>query len=48
LPFISYVALRVVEDIDDVIGDLRGLLLRREDLIAQRKALVDEFKKPIG
>lgn len=43
LPFAAYVALRVFEDIDDVIGDLRALAANREHLIAKRRAIRDEI-----
>ncbi len=43
LPFIAYVALRVFEDIDDIIGDLRAMVTKREHLIARWKALRDEI-----
>ena len=43
LPFVAYVALRVFEDIDDIIGDLRALVTNREHLIARQKALRDEI-----
>ncbi|HEV7238532.1 MAG TPA: lysophospholipid acyltransferase family protein [Thermoanaerobaculia bacterium] len=42
LPFTAYVALRVFEDIDDIIGDLRGLVANREQLLAKRQAIRDE------
>jgi hypothetical protein len=43
LPFTAYVALRVFEDIDDIIGDLRGLVANREQLLAKRQAIRDEI-----
>lgn len=49
LPFIAYVALIVMEEIDDIIGDLRALAYRMfrrygyERLVAQRKAIRDEI-----
>lgn len=43
LPMVAYVALRVSEDIDDVIGDLRALLSPRETLLAQRRAIKNEM-----
>jgi glycerol-3-phosphate O-acyltransferase/dihydroxyacetone phosphate acyltransferase len=43
LPFVAYVALRVFEDIDDVVGDLRALVTNREHLIAKRRAIRDEI-----
>jgi hypothetical protein len=43
LPVFAYVALRVSEDVDDVIGDLRGLLHRRGDLLRKRKAIIEEM-----
>ena len=42
LPFIAYIALRVFEDMDDIIGDLRALVANREQLIAKRRAIRDE------
>jgi hypothetical protein len=49
LPFVSYAALRVFEDLDDLIGDVRALvhrLLRRRGYIAlleQRRAIKREI-----
>jgi glycerol-3-phosphate O-acyltransferase/dihydroxyacetone phosphate acyltransferase len=43
LPVISYIALRIVEDIDDVIGDVRGMFAPRRSLLAKRKAIVNEI-----
>ena len=43
LPFVGYVALRVFEDIDDIIGDLRGLIANREELLAKRRAIREEI-----
>ena len=43
LPFVAYVALLVFEDIDDVIGDVRGLVADREQLLAKRRAIQDEI-----
>ena len=43
LPFVGYVALRVFEDIDDIIGDLRGLVANREELLAKRRAIREEI-----
>lgn len=43
LPFVAYLALRVFEDIDDIIGDLRGLITNREQLLAKRQAIRDEI-----
>jgi glycerol-3-phosphate O-acyltransferase / dihydroxyacetone phosphate acyltransferase len=43
LPLVAYVALRVFEDIDDIIGDIRGLLYPRAHLVAQRRAILAEF-----
>lgn len=49
LPILGYVALIVVEDIDDIIGDLRALAYRvfrrygYEKLVAQRRAIRDEI-----
>ncbi|HEX6094745.1 MAG TPA: lysophospholipid acyltransferase family protein [Thermoanaerobaculia bacterium] len=43
LPFVAYVALRVFEDIDRIVGDLRGLVVDREGLLAQRRAIRDEI-----
>ena len=43
LPFVAYLALRVFEDMDDIIGDLRGLITNREQLLAKRQAIRDEI-----
>lgn len=43
MPVVAYVALRVFEDIDDIVGDVRGLLYPREHLVAQRRAILTEF-----
>jgi fatty acid desaturase len=43
LPFVAYLALRVFEDIDDIIGDLRGLITNREQLLAKRQGIRDEI-----
>ena len=43
LPLVAYIALRVFEDIDDVIGDLRALFANREQLLAKRRAIRDEI-----
>jgi glycerol-3-phosphate O-acyltransferase / dihydroxyacetone phosphate acyltransferase len=43
LPFVAYVALRVFEDMDRIVGDLRGLVVNREGLLAQRRAIRDEI-----
>jgi len=43
LPFVAYAALRVFEDIDDIIGDLRGLFTDRGHLLAERRAIRDEM-----
>jgi glycerol-3-phosphate O-acyltransferase / dihydroxyacetone phosphate acyltransferase len=43
LPVMAYIALRVFEDVDDVIGDLRGLLHRRGHLLKKRKAIIGEM-----
>ncbi|MGZ5440251.1 MAG: lysophospholipid acyltransferase family protein [Thermoanaerobaculia bacterium] len=43
LPFVGYVALRVFEDIDDIIGDVRGLVANREQLLAKRRAIREEI-----
>jgi glycerol-3-phosphate O-acyltransferase / dihydroxyacetone phosphate acyltransferase len=51
LPFVAYVALRVFEDMDDITGDLRGLVADREQLLAKRRAILDEMvavEKEIG
>lgn len=51
LPFVAYVALRVFEDMDDIIGDLRGLVADREKLLAKRRAILYEMiavEKEIG
>ena len=43
LPFLAYLALRVFEDIDDVIGDVRALFSPRQALLARRRAIKDEM-----
>lgn len=49
LPFLAYLALRVFEDIDDVIGDLRAVrhrMFRKKghaQLVSQREAIRDEL-----
>ncbi len=43
LPFVGYVALRVFEDVDDIIGDVRGLVANREQLLAKRRAIREEI-----
>ena len=43
LPFVAYVSLLIVEDIDDVIGDVRGLVSARTSLLAKRRAIVNEI-----
>jgi glycerol-3-phosphate O-acyltransferase / dihydroxyacetone phosphate acyltransferase len=49
LPFLAYLALRVFEDIDDVIGDLRAVrhrMFRKSgyaSLVSQREAIRDEM-----
>lgn len=43
LPFVAYLALRVFEDMDDIVGDLRGLITNREQLLAKRQAIRDEI-----
>lgn len=43
LPLLGYVALRVFEDIDDIIGDVRALFSPREALLAQRRAIKEEM-----
>jgi glycerol-3-phosphate O-acyltransferase / dihydroxyacetone phosphate acyltransferase len=43
LPFVAYLALRVFEDIDRVIGDVRGLVTDREQLLAKRRAIREEI-----
>ncbi len=41
MPVLAYVALRVSEDIDDVVGDLRGML-RGSRFVARRDAIREE------
>ena len=45
LPFLAYLALRVFEDLDEVLADARALMRRddRERLLKQREAIRDEF-----
>jgi 1-acyl-sn-glycerol-3-phosphate acyltransferase len=43
LPFIAYITLRVFEEIDDIIGDVRGLLYPRKHLVVQRRAILAEL-----
>ena len=49
LPFVSYAALRVIEEIDDIIGDLRAIahrMFRRyghAQLVAERRRIVEEI-----
>jgi hypothetical protein len=43
LPVIAYVALRVFEDLEDIAGDVRALLHPREQLVAQRRAILAEL-----
>jgi glycerol-3-phosphate O-acyltransferase/dihydroxyacetone phosphate acyltransferase len=45
LPFLGWIALRVFEDLDDVIGDARALLLRRDArrLNAERQRIREEM-----
>ncbi len=43
LPVVAYVALRVLEDIDDIIGDVRALLYPREHLVAQRRGILADL-----
>lgn len=43
LPFVAYVTLRVFEEIDDIIGDIRGLLYPRKHLVVQRRAILAEI-----
>ncbi|HEX2121017.1 MAG TPA: lysophospholipid acyltransferase family protein [Thermoanaerobaculia bacterium] len=43
LPLLGYIALRVFEDIDDVIGDLRVMFAPREHLVQQRIRIREEF-----
>lgn len=43
LPFMAYVTLRVFEDIDDIIGDIRGMLYPRKHLLVQRRAILEEL-----
>jgi 1-acyl-sn-glycerol-3-phosphate acyltransferase len=51
LPFVAYLALRVFEDIDDIIGDVRGLFADRERLLAKKTGIREEIvaiEKEIG
>lgn len=43
MPVLAYIALRVSEDLDDVIGDLRGLFASRDALVRQREAIRGEI-----
>jgi glycerol-3-phosphate O-acyltransferase / dihydroxyacetone phosphate acyltransferase len=43
LPFLAYAAVRVFEDIDDIAGDIRGLLYPRKHLLVQRRAILAEL-----
>ena len=43
MPILAYSALRVSEDLDDVIGDLRGLFVSRDALVRQREAIRAEI-----
>lgn len=43
LPAVAYVTLRVLEDLDDLIGDVRGLLYPREQLVAQRRGILADI-----
>lgn len=43
LPFLGYIALRVYEAIDDVVGDVRALFTPRKKLLARRRAIRDEI-----
>lgn len=43
LPILGYIALRVFEDIDDVIGDLRVMFSPRENLVLQRMKIREEM-----
>jgi glycerol-3-phosphate O-acyltransferase/dihydroxyacetone phosphate acyltransferase len=43
MPLLAYSALRVSEDLDDVIGDLRGLFASRDALVRQREAIREEI-----
>jgi len=43
LPLLAYVALRVSEDLDDVVGDLRGIVSSRDALVRSRDAIRAEI-----
>jgi glycerol-3-phosphate O-acyltransferase/dihydroxyacetone phosphate acyltransferase len=43
LPVFAYVALRVFEDLDDIAGDVRALVIPREHLVAERRAILAEL-----
>jgi 1-acyl-sn-glycerol-3-phosphate acyltransferase len=43
MPVLAYIALRVSEDLDDVIGDLRGFFTSRDALVRQREAIRAEI-----
>ena len=43
MPVLAYSALRVSEDLDDVIGDLRGLFASRDALVRQREMIREEI-----
>lgn len=43
LPFLGYIALRVYEAVDDIIGDVRALFTPRRKLLARRRAIRDEI-----
>jgi 1-acyl-sn-glycerol-3-phosphate acyltransferase len=48
VPILAYIALRISEDLDDVVGDLRALVRPRDALVRQRELIREEILAVAG